>query len=150
MPVKNVKDFLDSHQVKYVSMTHSPAFTSQEVAAAAHVSGKEMAKTVVVKADGKFAMVVVSANDHVNFSKLKEIMGATADLASESEFKDKFAGCEVGAMPPFGNLYNMPVYVSRHLEHMDHIVFNAGSHSELMQMKFKDFAQLVKPTLVAI
>ena len=150
MPVKNVKEFLDSHKVKYVSMTHSPAFTSQEVAAAAHVSGKEMAKTVIVKADGKYAMVVVPANDHVNFSKLKEVMGASVDLASESEFKDKFSGCEVGAMPPFVNLYNMPVYVSKHLEHMDHIVFNAGSHSELMQMKFKDFHQLVKPTMVAI
>lgn len=150
MPVKNVKDFLDSHKVKYVLMTHSPAFTSQEVAAAAHVSGKEMAKVVVVKADGKFAMVVVPANDHVNFSKLKEVMGVLVDLASESEFKDMFSGCEVGAMPPFGNLYDMPVYVSNRLEHMDHIVFNAGSHSELMQIKFKDFAQLVKPTLVAI
>ena len=150
MPVKKLKEFLDSHHVKYVSMSHSPAFTSQEIAASAHVSGKEFAKTVIVKADGKLVMVVVPANDHVNFSKLKEVMGGSVDLASESEFKDKFSGCEVGAMPPFGNLYDMPVYVSKQFENLDHILFNAGSHSELIQMKFKDFDQLVKPKLVAI
>ena len=150
MPVKKLKEFLDSHHVKYVSMSHSPAFTSQEIAASAHVSGKEFAKTVIVKADGKLVMVVVSANDHVNFSKLKEVMGVSVDLASESEFKDKFSGCEVGAMPPFGNLFDMPVYVSKQFENLDHILFNAGSHSELIQMKFKDFDQLVKPKLVAI
>src|SRR5436190_21761223 len=107
MPVKKLKEFLDSHHVKYLSMTHSPAFTSQEIAAAAHVSGKELAKTVIVKNNGSLAMVVVPANDQVNFAKLREAMGQV-DLASESEFKDKFPGCEVGAMPPFGNLYDMP------------------------------------------
>lgn len=151
MPVKKLKEFLDSHKVKYVSMSHSPAFTSQEIAASAHVSGKEMAKTVIVKKDKELIMVVVPANSHVNFSKLKQAVGgSTVDLASESEFKDKFAGCEVGAMPPFGNLYNMPVYVSCELENPEVIVFNAGSHAELIQMKFSDFNHLVKPTIVAI
>jgi Ala-tRNA(Pro) deacylase len=151
MPVKQLKEFLDGHQVKYVSMTHSPAFTSQEIAAVAHVSGKQLAKTVMVKIDGKLAMVVIPAQDQVNFAKLREATGvANVDLASESEFKDKFAGCEVGAMPPFGNLYDMPVFVSSQLAHQDHIVFNAGSHSELMQLSFQDFERLVKPKLMAI
>lgn len=150
MPVKKLKEFLDSHKVKYISMTHSPAFTSQEIAAAAHVSGKQLAKTVIIKADGRLAMVVVPANDQVNFAKLKEATGSSGvDLASESEFKDKFAGCEVGAMPPFGNLYDMPVFVSNQLSQQDHIVFNAGSHSELMQLTFQDFERLVKPKVVA-
>lgn len=151
MPVKKLKEFLDDQKVKYVAMTHSPAFTSQEIAAAAHVSGKELAKTVIVKVDGQFAMVVIPASHQVNFSKLREVTGVKdADLASESEFKDKFAGCEVGAMPPFGNLYNMPVFVSSDLGHLDHIMFNSGSHSELMQLAYRDFERLVKPKVVTL
>jgi Ala-tRNA(Pro) deacylase len=149
MPVKKLKEFLDSHQIKYVSMTHSPAFTSQEIAAAAHVSGKQLAKTVIVNADGQLAMVIIPANDHIDFAKLKEAMSApSVDLAAESEFKEKFSGCEVGAMPPFGNLYDMPVYVSSQLSKQDHILFNAGSHSELMQLAYNDFERLVKPKVV--
>ena len=109
MPVKKLKEFLDNQKVKYFASTHSPAFTSQEIAASAHVSGKELAKTVIVKMNGGFAMVVVPADRQVNFAKLKDAVGAPVDLASESEFKDKFPGCEVGAMPPFGDLYEMPV-----------------------------------------
>src|SRR3990167_10355672 len=136
MPVKKLKEFLDNQKVKYISIAHSPAFTSQEIAAAAHISGKQLAKTVIVKVNGEFCMVVVPANHQVNFAKLREVMGKEADLASESEFKNKFPGCEVGAMPPFGNLYNMPVLVSSELSHQDHILFNAGSHAELMQLAF--------------
>jgi Ala-tRNA(Pro) deacylase len=150
MPVKKLKEFLDSQKVKYISSSHSPAFTSQEIAAAAHVSGKQLAKTVIVKMDSKLAMVVVPANDQVNFSQLREITGAKElDLASESEFKDKFPGCEVGAMPPFGNLYDMPVFVSSKLSHENQILFCAGSHSELIQLSFKDFENLVKPKIAA-
>ena len=149
MPVKKLKEFLDSHNVKYISMTHSPAFTSQEIAAAAHISGKQLAKTVIVKADGRLVMIVMPANDQVNFAKLRNAIGVSVDLASESEFKDKFAGCEVGAMPPFGNLYDMPVYVSIQLSQQNHILFNAGSHSELMQLAYHDFERLVKPKAVS-
>lgn len=150
MAVKKLKEFLDSHKVKYIALTHSPAFTSQEIAAAAHVSGKQLAKTVIVKLDGNFAMVVLPANDQINFSKLREVTGTSnIDLATESEFKDKFPGCEVGAMPPFGNLYDMAVLISNKLSQQDHILFNAGSHSELMQLAFHDFERLVKPKVVA-
>lgn len=150
MPVKKLKEFLDSHKVKYISITHSPAYTSQEIAASAHISGKELAKIVIVKVDNKLAMVVLPANDQVNLSKLREASGAkNVDLAAESEFKDKFPGCEVGAMPPFGNLFDIPVFVSSHFSDSDHIVFNAGSHSELMQLNYRDFERLVKPRAVA-
>ena len=149
MPVNNLKEYLDKHQVKYVSMAHSPAFTSQEIAASAHISGRALAKTVVVKIDGKFAMVVVPAHHQVNFAKVRDAVGAKmVDLASESEFKDKFPGCEVGAMPPFGELYGMAVYLSSALSQHEHMVFNAGSHSELMQLTVGDFDRLVKPIVV--
>lgn len=151
MPVKSVKEFLDKHNVKYVSMSHSPAFTSQEIAAAAHVSGKALAKTVIIRVNGELAMVVIPANSQINFAKLKEVTGAqSVDLASESEFKDRFAGCEVGAMPPFGNLFDMPVYLSEQLSNNEHIVFNAGSHSELMQLDYNDFDNLVKPKMLGL
>lgn len=150
MPVKKLKEFLDNHHVKYTSLNHSPAFTSQEIAAAAHISGKQLAKTVIIKADDQFAMAVLPANDQINFAKLQSATGITKlDLASESEFKDKFAGCEVGAMPPFGNLYNMPVYLSNRLSQQDHILFNAGSHFELMEVALQDYERLVKPKVVA-
>jgi Ala-tRNA(Pro) deacylase len=146
MPVKKLKEFLDQHHIKYLTITHSPAFTSQEIAAAAHVSGKTLAKTVIIKMDGNMAMIVLPANEHVNFAQLrKEANFITADLASETEFKDKFPGCEVGAMPPFGNLYGIPVYVANALKNQDPILFNSGSHSELIQLSFHDFERLVKP-----
>lgn len=151
MPVKQLKEFLESNKIKYHTMTHSPAFTSQEIAAAAHISGKDLAKTVIIKTDGHLAMVVLPANHQVNFAKLKDALGTKAvDLASESEFKDKFSGCEVGAMPPFGNLYEMPVFVDSELSTHDHIMFNAGSHSELIDLAYKDFDRLVHPKVVGL
>lgn len=148
MPNKMLKDFLESHHIKYLAISHTPSYTAQEVAASAHISGKNMAKTVIVKVGDRLAMVVLPANDHVNFAALREITGQTdIDLARESDFKAKFPECEVGAMPPFGNLYGMPVYVSNHLSH-DNIVFNSGSHSELVQMSYQDFIDLVKPKII--
>ena len=151
MAASNLKEFLDSHHIKHTLKAHSPAFTSQEVAASAHISGKQLAKVVILKIDDQLAMIVLPAHDHVNFTKLKNMLGAKhIDLASESEFKNRFPECEVGAMPPFGNLYNMPTFVSQFLTQQSHIIFNAGSHSELMQLSFKDFERLVKPKIVAI
>jgi len=150
MPVKKLKEFLDNHHVKYLCVNHSPGYTAQEVAAAAHVSGKQLAKIVMLKVGGKLVMFVLPANEHVNFSSIKEATGTSADLASESDFKGKFPECEVGAMPPFGNLYDVPVYVSNHLQDNEQIVFNAGSHSELMKMAYQDFERLVKPKVLDI
>ncbi|OAI48592.1 deacylase [Gammaproteobacteria bacterium SCGC AG-212-F23] len=150
MPVKKLKEFIDNQHIKYSSISHSPAYTSQEVAASAHISGKALAKIVIIKVGKQLAMMVLPANDHINFSALKDSIGKEIDLASESEFKGKFPECEVGAMPPFGNLYDMPVYVSNHLAMQKQILFNAGSHSELLQMTYLDFERLVKPKVVAM
>jgi Ala-tRNA(Pro) deacylase len=151
MPTKQLKEFLDTNHVKYLTIDHSPSYTAQEIAATAHISGKHLAKTVIVKVGSQFIMVVIPATEHINFSELKEWTGAKeVDLAKESEFKNKFPECEVGAMPPFGNLYEMPVYVSNHLVTDGQIAFNAGSHSELLKMSFQDFERLVKPKIITM
>ena len=149
MPVKKLKEFLDSHQIKYVIIGHSPAYTAQEIAASAHVSGKELAKTVVVKIDDKLAMAVLPASYQVDFDLLQEAAGARqVDLATEEEFRNRFPECELGAMPPFGNLYEMEVYVAEGLAEDEEIAFNAGSHTELLRLAYDDFQRLVEPRVV--
>ena len=151
MPATKLRQFLDSHHVKYVSISHSRAFTAQEIAASAHVPGKELAKTVIAKLDGKMAMVVLPATHKVSMDLLKEASGAEqVELAGEWEFADMFPGCELGAMPPFGNLYGLDVYVAESLAEDEQIAFNAGSHTELIKMSYADFEKLVAPKVVAI
>lgn len=146
MPIRKLKEFLDTAGVKYIVVSHAPAYTAQEIAASAHIPGKELAKTVIVKLDGKMAMAVLPASHVVDFDKLKQAAGsAKAELASEDEFRSLFPECEVGAMPPFGNLYDIPVYAERALTEGEEIAFNAGSHKELFRMAYKDFENLVKP-----
>ncbi len=149
MPVRKLKEFLDNNNIKYVTIFHSQAYTAQEVAASAHIPGKELAKTVMVKMDGKMAMAVLTASDKVAFDSLKEAVGASkVELANEQEFEDLFPGCEIGAMPPFGNLYEMQVFVEENLTEDTEIAFNAGSYTELIKLSYKDFERLVKPTVV--
>lgn len=150
MPTAKVKQFLDSNNIKYLSIKHSPSYTAQEIAASAHVPGKIMAKTVIVKLDGTMAMVVEPANHKVNFDHLKKSSGAKdVALASESEFQDRFPECELGAMPPFGNLYGMDVFIVDSLTSDDQILFNAGTHTELIKMSYKDFEKLVSPRVIS-
>ena len=146
MQLTKIKEFLDGNKIKYEIIEHSSAFTAQKVAANAHIPGKEFAKTVIIKVDGKMAMAVLPATYKVNFDQLKKTLGKEKiRLAYEQEFMDKFPDCEVGAMPPFGNLYEMDVYVAESLTEDEDIAFNACSHSELIKMKFTDFEKLVKP-----
>ncbi len=146
MPSKKLKQFLDENNVKYISIQHSSAFTAQEIAAIAHIPGKDLAKTVIIKINGKMAMAVLPASYKVSFDNLKETLGVTeARLAYEQEFIDKFPDCEVGAMPPFGNIYGMEVFVAESLAEEEEIAFNACSHTELIKMKFSDFERLVQP-----
>jgi len=149
MPLKKLKKFLDENNVKYTTISHSKAYTAQQVAHSAHISGKDMAKTVMILIDGKMAMAVLPATCHINFNMIKEAIGLKAiTLASEVEFEDFFPACEVGTMPPFGNLYNMEVYVDQSLAKDHEIAFNAGSHTELVQMAYADFEALVKPYVI--
>lgn len=146
MPVKKMKDFLDSNGIKYVTFQHSPAYTAQEIAQSAHIPGKNLAKTVILKVDGKLAMAVIPASHHVDVESLRDTAQATTvELSSEQEFKDLFPDCETGAMPPFGNLYDMSVFVSEALAEDEAIAFNAGTHTELIGLAYCDFERLVQP-----
>ncbi len=151
MPSTALKKLLDEEDVKYVTIRHSPAFTAQEIAASAHVPGQELAKTVIVRLDGELAMVVLPATDQVDLERLQEVSGSDrVELASEDDFEERFPDCETGAMPPFGNLYDMDVYVAEHLAEDDEIAFNAGTHTELIRMSFDDFRTLVAPTVARL
>jgi Ala-tRNA(Pro) deacylase len=149
MVLKALCEYLDREQIRYTVISHSPAFTAQEIAAASHISGREIAKTVIVRLDGRLAMAVLPASCHVDIEALGELAGAgRIAMARESEFRDCFPGCETGAMPPFGNLYDLPVYVARELADDDFIAFNAGSHTELIQMHYHDFERLARPRIL--
>lgn len=151
MPVSRLKHCLDDHHVKYMTIRHSPAYTAQEIAESAHIRGSELAKTVVVKLDGRLAMTVLPASQKLNLNLLKQAAGAReAGLAQEEEFRDKFPECELGAMPPFGNLYGMEVFAAETLAADEEIAFNSGSHTELIRMSYKDFERLVEPKIVKL
>jgi len=150
MPVKKLKEFLDTNGVKYVSIVHSKAYTAQEVAASAHVPGKSLAKVVIVELDGEMAMAVLPANRKVVLQDLREITrGDRVKFVAEDKFKNRFPDCEIGAMPPFGNLYGMEVYAAKSLAENDEIAFNAGSHEEIIKLAYRDFEQFVKPRVMA-
>lgn len=150
MPIEKLRTFLDREGVKYVIITHSRAYTAQEAAASAHIPGKDLAKTVIVKLDGRLAMAVLPASYHVDLEHLAEVAGVErATIASEKDFAGQFPDCDTGAMPPFGNLYGMDVYVAEALAEDEEIAFAAGSHTELLRMSYRDFERLVEPKVLA-
>jgi Ala-tRNA(Pro) deacylase len=151
MPLNRLREYLDSHHIRYMVISHSVAYTAQGIAALAHIPGRELAKTVVVRLDGTLALAVLPASHQVDLALLEAAAGAkTAELASELEFKSRFPDCETGAMPPFGNLYDLPVFADESLSHDQEIAFNAGSHRELIRLAWEDFARLVQPRVVRL
>lgn len=145
-----LKELLDKEGVAYTHHVHPTAYTSQEIAQAVHVPGREMLKSVILKADEKsLVMAVLSANDTANLDILKEEIGCDSlRLATEEEFRDAFPSCHVGAMPPFGNLFNIPAYCESTLSRDREIEFNAGTHYDTIRMTFDDFKRLVNPKMV--
>ena len=151
MPANQIIEYLDSNNVQYTVIDHPLAYTAQEIAATAHVPGKQLAKTVMIKIDKQMAMVVIPAPERVNFDRLKEYTGAKkVELATEQDFTELFPDCKPGAMPPFGNLYDMEVYAAKSLAEEMEIAFCAGSHTELIRLPFKDFERLVEPKVLDI
>ncbi|WP_447976645.1 aminoacyl-tRNA deacylase [Candidatus Nitrospira bockiana] len=143
-----LREYLDSNKVTYQVLGHQEAYTAPEVAHVLHIPGKELAKVVMVKAGERFVMVVLPSNWQIDLKRLAEILGTRdARLASEEEFKGLFPDCEVGAMPPFGNLYGLEVYVDRLLTEDEEIVFQDGSHLGAIKLRYQDFADLVHPTV---
>jgi Ala-tRNA(Pro) deacylase len=151
MPARQLSEFLDSNDVKYVTIRHSPAYTAHEVAASAHIPGKDMAKTVIVDLDGRMAMAVVPASSRLDLDQLKEAASARqVAIPHEGRFQALFPDCEVGAMPPFGNLYGLDVFVADSLAEDEEIAFNAGSHTEVVRLAYQDFERLVHPKVAKL
>ena len=149
MPTTKLKEFLKDNRVAYQVIPHPLAFTATSVAGAAHIPGKEMAKTVVVDLDGQHVLAVLPAHRKVDLERLRLATESYyADLAEEWEFIRDFPDCEPGAMPPFGNLFGLEVYVEPHLAEDALIAFNGGTHTEVVRMAYKDFERLAHPKLV--
>ena len=148
MSLQEVEKFLRDEHVKYRTVQHSPAYSSREIAQAAHLPPRRLAKVTMLEIDGELAMAVLPASEMVDIDALSELAGGrSVRLAKESQFADRFPDCEVGAMPPFGNLWGMPVFVSDGFEKTDQIAFEAGSHSELLEMPYDAFLRLVGPQI---
>ena len=144
-----LEKYFRDNQVEFRAMTHRTAYTAQEVAAAQDVKGIQVAKVTMVKADAKIVMLVLPASHRIDFPKLKKTLGAKeTQLAKEEEFSNLFPDCDTGAMPPFGNMYNVPVYVDRALTEDPEIVFQAGSHRDTMKIAYDDYARLAQPSVV--
>ena len=150
MPAKKLTEFLNANQAKYATIVHSPAYTAAEVAQSAHIKGEHLAKSVILNADNRLLMIVLPASHRVDLDALKPVIGsAKLELSSEKEFKDLFPTCELGALPPFGNLYGMDVYFADCLAEDELVTFCAGTYFELIQMEYKDFQRLVEPKLIS-
>jgi Ala-tRNA(Pro) deacylase len=149
--LRRLKVLLDEAKVSYEVYNHPLAYTAQEIAAQQHFSGKEMAKVVVLEVDARLVMGVIPGSQRINLNTAKASLGAKAvRLATEAEFISRFPECEIGAMPPFGNLFGLPVVVDPALEKDEHIYFNAGNHVQTVRLKYSDFAQLVKPQIARL
>jgi Ala-tRNA(Pro) deacylase len=148
MRASRVREFLDTNHISYSMIVHPTAYTAQGTAAYAHVPGHELAKTVMIRVDSQLAMAVLPASAQLDLAAFKKMTRAkSVGLAAEAEFEVKFPDCDLGAMPPFGNLYGVAVYLEERLAHDEEIAFNAGSHSELVRMKYADFERLVNPII---
>lgn len=145
---ERMEQLLREKGVGFETQTHSQAFTMQEVAAALHVPGRQVAKVVMVKADGDAVMLVLAAPDRLDFRKVRDMLAATeVSLAQEEDFSDLFPDCDTGAMPPFGYLYQVPTYVDEALAQEPAIVFRIGTHRETMKMAYADYSRLAQPAL---
>lgn len=144
-------EFLEIENVKYEILQHPRAITSLETAAAQHVPGRRMIKSVILKADGKFVMCVLAATQRLDFDKLRKVLQATeVKLATEAEMAKLFTEYEVGAEPPFGGLFGLPLYADKFIKEDDEVVFNAGTHTELFRIKGTDYLRIANPHLVDI
>ncbi|MGR9105996.1 MAG: aminoacyl-tRNA deacylase [Gammaproteobacteria bacterium] len=151
MPAQRLKNYLDQEGVKYLTISHSMAFTALEIAKSSHIPSKEMAKTLVLEIQGQPAITVIPAVEKFDLNILKQAF-ETEDVAltGEQKFAKLFPDCEVGAMPPFGNLYGMETYVAESLSGQEYIAFNAGSHSEVIKMRYRDYENLVTPRFIIL
>ena len=151
MATRRIMEFLDGNHARYVLISHSPAYTAQEVAESMHLPGRYMAKTVIVGINGRLAMAVVPATKEVDLDQLAREVGTdNVVVAGEDDFRDKFAGCQTGTAPPFGVLFGVDTYLDRDLAKQEYIAFNAGTHTDAISMRFQDYRRLAHPRLAKI
>jgi len=152
MPIlKKLKEALDEAKISYEVYNHALAYTAQEIAAKQHFPGKEMAKVVMLEVDGVLVMGVIPGSRKINLDLVRSSLEAKkARLATEEEFVTRFPDCEIGAMPPFGNLFDLKVVVDPALEMDEHIYFNAGNHVQTVRLRYDDFARMVRPQMARL
>ena len=142
---KRLIDCLNDAKVSYEILHHSEALTAQRIAEAEHVKGRHQAKVVMIRSGDQHLMMVLPADHQVDLEKVEKVIGESVSLDKEHEFKSFFPDSAIGAMPPFGNLYNLPTYVDKDLAAQDYIVFEAGTHTDAIKMKYCDYENIVKP-----
>ncbi len=148
---RRIREYLDSNDVQYEWLPHPQAYTAQEVAHSLHLSGKRLAKTVLVDADGRLVMAVLPASLRLSMVKLRDGLEAKrVEMLAESELGKLFPDCDLGAIPPFGNLYGMDVWVDESVAATQEIVFTAGTHRDAIRMRYSDFSALVNPRVASI
>lgn len=151
MATRRIQEFLDGNHIRYAMIHHSPAFTASQVAESVHIPGRNLAKVVMVMISGELAMAVVPANRDVDLALLQKLAHQKdVRLAYEAEFADRFEGCQLGTVPPFGSLFGMDAYVDRSLMDASLVAFNAGTHRDVIVMRTDDFARLAQPKVVHI
>lgn len=145
-----IQSYLAKNGIPFEAIPHPRSVTAEETAHAAHIEERRLAKIVVVRIEGQMTMLVLHADERIDLERLREQMRVDdLEICSEREFEDRFPDCEVGAMPPFGDLFGMPVIVSESIASDEKITFNAGSHTELITMNYRDFARITKPMVGA-
>jgi len=142
---KRLIDCLNENKVHYEVLHHPEAVTAQRIAQVEHVKGRHHAKVVMIKSGDQHLMMVLSADHQIDLEKVEKSIGRVVSLDKEQEFKSIFPDCAIGAMPPFGNLYELPTYVDEHLAEQDDIVFEAGTHTDAIKMSYRDYEKIVKP-----
>ena len=142
---KTLIDCLNENKAQYEILRHAEAVTAQRIAQAEHVKGRHHAKVVIVKSGDQHLMIVLPADHQIDLKKAEKTIGNTVSLSKEQEFKSRFSDCAIGAMPPFGNLYNLPTYVDKHLSEQEYIVFEAGTHTDAIKVSYRDYEKIVKP-----
>ncbi len=151
MATRRIREYLVGNKVSFGSINHTCAYTAQEVAELSHIPGRHMVKVVVVWLDGELALVAVPSTKVVDLEKLRYETGVLdARLADESDFRDRFSDCQVGTVPPFGNLFGVNTFVDRQLTSGEPLAFSAGTHRDVMVIRYADYARLVKPGIVDV
>lgn len=145
---EQLEQYLREHEAGYQIQHHPQAYTAQQIAQCEHISGKRVAKSVVVTADNRRVLLVLPASERIDFNKVRNLLKAqNVQLSGEEELRQLFANCEVGATPPFGNLYTLPTYVEQSLARQASIVFPIGAHTETMSLAYADFERLARPII---